>query len=206
MWQLHSKGPENHFEGNVLFLNKICCQFRTLSETFLVFSRDFISKIVKTALCETTKKLERICLKIFHNHCPFLCKKHSVFPQRQFNGFVKLHSTCPEEFVETIFYCLLFVTFSNLEQRILWLLAKTYEQWFRSCILRSHRSILMGFLGKKASFLNHFWTLSRNSSALRQNILGRVIKTVFYVSKKTIEGETWFTKFFLFLSFLDVER
>ena len=65
LWELHSKGPENHFEENFLFLKRSCCQFRTLSETFLVFSRDFISKFVKTALYETTKKLERICFEKF---------------------------------------------------------------------------------------------------------------------------------------------
>ena len=45
-----------------------------------------------------------------------------------------------------------FVTFSNFEHRFFCLPAKTYEQWFQSCILRSHRSILMGFLEKKPLF------------------------------------------------------
>ena len=59
LWKLHSKGPENHFQENLLFLKKKFCQFWNLSGKFLVFSQDFISKFVRTALYETTKKLER---------------------------------------------------------------------------------------------------------------------------------------------------
>ena len=65
LWKLLSKGPENHFQENLLFLKKKFCQFRNLSGEFLIFSQDFVSKFVETALYETTKILERAFFENF---------------------------------------------------------------------------------------------------------------------------------------------
>ena len=87
LWKLHSKGPENHFQENLLFLKKKFCQFRNLSGKFLVFSQNFVSKSVKTALYETTKKLERICFESFSYSLSEFVQKTFCFSSEKIQRF-----------------------------------------------------------------------------------------------------------------------
>ena len=189
LWKLHSKGPENHFQENLLFLKKKVLSVSELERKVFGLLARFYQQICQNCIIRDHKKIrENFFWKYFIIAVRFCAKNILFFLKKKLNGFVKLHSTCPEEFFETIFYCLLSVTFSKFELRIFCLLAKTYEQWFQNCVLRSHRIILMGFFGKKPLFCS-FADLDQKLFSLLAKLFNKVVGTALYVSIGRLWGE-----------------
>ena len=181
LWKLHSKGPENHFQENLFFEKKVLSVSDLERKIFGLLAR-FYQQICQNCIILDHKKIrENLFWKVFIIVVHFSAK-NILFFFRKNQQLSQTPFYVSGRILRGNFLLSTFVTFSNFEHRFFCLPAKTYEQWFQSCILRSHRRILMGFFGKKASVLNHFWTLNGNSSAFLQNIFGRVNKTVFYLS------------------------
>ena len=119
--------------------------------------------------------------------------------EKLLTGLSEVRSTCPLDHFRKK-YCIgkviIFYRFRTLSGKLLGFLSKSFKRLCQNCILRVQRKILrkIHFLQNFHLLLYHFQTISEKLMAFRYINLGRVSKTLFFVSIRTFSEKVSFFK------------